>query len=444
MEVKIYCSCGSKYKFDVEPLNGRLPGPVSCPVCGADGTQKGNEVIAQSLAGSSSGAVAAATAAPSIALPGGSEAGPRIAIPSMSKPAVPIVISSPATQSAGAAVSVAATNGTSSAEVPRSSKAGFVAPSVPRSSKEVAAAPVAAPIPVPIPANSAPQPAVQVSAAPVATVRAVTPAAVSATRLSVSGIHTAAHTAAPEPGAVAIPSAPSIPSHATKPEKLPSEPSFVRGLVGIGAASFVGLLVWFGVTSFIFGYILKFLGIGIGVMIGWTGAFFGQHKSQKLGIAAAVATAFTLLIGTLWAARAESLREADETLKEMYNEKLTYAQSAVKAKTDAEILAVMGEAPEDGSGSDDVDANIAKAAARAKLSDAQKIAEWKRKELPELRKFAEGKVSRLQFERNQRPLLEGVFGIVSLVKRIVRPSMLIALAVAIGAAFKISSGSTSS
>ena len=64
MEVKIYCSCGSKYKFDVEPLNGKLPGPVSWPVCGADGTQKGNEVIAQSLAGSSSAAVAAATAAP--------------------------------------------------------------------------------------------------------------------------------------------------------------------------------------------------------------------------------------------------------------------------------------------------------------------------------------------------------------------------------------------
>jgi hypothetical protein len=213
--------------------------------------------------------------------------------------------------------------------------------------------------------------------------------------------------------------------------------------MGIGAASFVGLLVWFGVTTFIFGIILKFLGIGIGFMIGWAGAFSGGHKSQKLGIAAAVATALTLLLGTLWAARAESLQIADDTLKEMYNARLAYAQKAVKAKTDAEILDVMGEAPEDESGGD-VDANIARAAALAKQSDAQKVAEWKRKELPDLRKFAEGKVPRLQFERDKRPTLEAVYGIASLIVRVARPSTLIALVVAIGAAFKISSGATSS
>ena len=46
MEIKILCPCGSKYKFDVEPLNGRLPGPVNCPVCGAEGTDAANSIIA--------------------------------------------------------------------------------------------------------------------------------------------------------------------------------------------------------------------------------------------------------------------------------------------------------------------------------------------------------------------------------------------------------------
>jgi hypothetical protein len=49
ISVKVQCSCGQKYAFEVEPVNGRLPQPVNCPTCGADGTAAANEVIAQQL-----------------------------------------------------------------------------------------------------------------------------------------------------------------------------------------------------------------------------------------------------------------------------------------------------------------------------------------------------------------------------------------------------------
>src|ERR1051325_3588198 len=49
MEIKIQCGCGTKYKFDVEPVNGRMPSPVSCPSCGANGTTDANQQIAQIL-----------------------------------------------------------------------------------------------------------------------------------------------------------------------------------------------------------------------------------------------------------------------------------------------------------------------------------------------------------------------------------------------------------
>ena len=48
--VKIICGCGQKYAFDVYPLNGRMPAPVQCPVCGMDGTAVANEAIARTLA----------------------------------------------------------------------------------------------------------------------------------------------------------------------------------------------------------------------------------------------------------------------------------------------------------------------------------------------------------------------------------------------------------
>jgi outer membrane protein assembly factor BamB len=48
--IKLQCVCGQKYAFDAQPVNGRMPHPVRCPVCGADGTARANEIIAGTLA----------------------------------------------------------------------------------------------------------------------------------------------------------------------------------------------------------------------------------------------------------------------------------------------------------------------------------------------------------------------------------------------------------
>ena len=47
--VKIVCSCGQKYAFDVYPSNGRMPSPIRCPVCGVDSTAVADEIIALAL-----------------------------------------------------------------------------------------------------------------------------------------------------------------------------------------------------------------------------------------------------------------------------------------------------------------------------------------------------------------------------------------------------------
>jgi uncharacterized membrane protein YeaQ/YmgE (transglycosylase-associated protein family) len=50
MELKVVCQCGQKFKFDVEPVNGKMPFAVTCPSCNADGTATANELIAAQLA----------------------------------------------------------------------------------------------------------------------------------------------------------------------------------------------------------------------------------------------------------------------------------------------------------------------------------------------------------------------------------------------------------
>jgi hypothetical protein len=48
--VKIECECGQRYAFDVEPVDGRMPGSIACPACGADGTPAANQSITRHFA----------------------------------------------------------------------------------------------------------------------------------------------------------------------------------------------------------------------------------------------------------------------------------------------------------------------------------------------------------------------------------------------------------
>jgi hypothetical protein len=47
--IKIQCVCGQRYAFEVEPVDCRMPVAVKCPLCGTDGTEAANEVIAESV-----------------------------------------------------------------------------------------------------------------------------------------------------------------------------------------------------------------------------------------------------------------------------------------------------------------------------------------------------------------------------------------------------------
>jgi putative pyrroloquinoline-quinone binding quinoprotein len=51
LTIKIECECGTRFKFDVEPVEGQMPVEVYCPHCGLDGTDEANRQIQALLAG---------------------------------------------------------------------------------------------------------------------------------------------------------------------------------------------------------------------------------------------------------------------------------------------------------------------------------------------------------------------------------------------------------
>ena len=50
MTIKILCECETKFAFDIEPINGRMPTSITCPGCGRDATATANQIIAEQLA----------------------------------------------------------------------------------------------------------------------------------------------------------------------------------------------------------------------------------------------------------------------------------------------------------------------------------------------------------------------------------------------------------
>ncbi len=83
--VKIECGCGQRYAFDVDPINGRMPSAVVCPVCGMDGTAAANASITHYL--STQPAIAAAPAL-HVAAPVAAAA-PPVSPPPYRPPAIP-------------------------------------------------------------------------------------------------------------------------------------------------------------------------------------------------------------------------------------------------------------------------------------------------------------------------------------------------------------------
>jgi len=107
-EIKVECDCGQRYKFEVEPVNGRMPFQINCPSCGLDGTEKANAVLRQSAvppAPLAPVAIAAApVAAPLTAAPPPVPAGPpRLRInPTASHAAAPAAVAETASAPAPA------------------------------------------------------------------------------------------------------------------------------------------------------------------------------------------------------------------------------------------------------------------------------------------------------------------------------------------------------
>jgi hypothetical protein len=134
--IKIQCDCGQRYAFDIEPVGGRMPWPVACPTCGADGTTAANAIIAQTapsppiLVAERAAPLPAAAPLPS-AQPAAAPAPMRVAAPAPSAPSAPSLRVAASAPSAPSAPSLRVAAPTQSAQPAASAPALRIASAAP-------------------------------------------------------------------------------------------------------------------------------------------------------------------------------------------------------------------------------------------------------------------------------------------------------------------------
>ncbi|MGV3772378.1 MAG: hypothetical protein ACO1QB_05715 [Verrucomicrobiales bacterium] len=321
IELKILCKCGSKYKFDVEPVNSRLPAPVACPVCKLDGTEEGNRILEELVS----------------------------------------VNVSNESQTGAPAVSVAPT---AEANVPRAA-----VPAVPRNAAEYAAArqSTAAPLSPPKPDGT-----------------------------GVSRIHVAAVAhpePVPAPAAIPAPSAPIPP--ASKQKYANGDSRMGLGVLGSIVSGIIGLIVWY--------YVLLNLrragwgAWGVGLIVGYGTLLLARRGSRALGLTAGAVALVVILLGQFMAnntIRNETEALISQTITEMYDADLAFSKKAVAAKSDEELKTVIAEINSE-EGDRITEADIT----------TEELADFKREELPNLRKLANGSLTKTEYRKERQAML---------------------------------------
>ena len=339
-ELKVQCDCGQRYKFDVEPVNGRMPFKVTCPVCGMDGTEKANGLLHE------------------LAF---SPPPPPAAPPAPPKATTPIVLRPIAAAAPAAAV----------APVPRM----MAAPPVP---PPVTAPPSATPMPPP-------------SVPPEKPRLRITKPGYEAAPESAAAVAEAAPPPAPPVSRPRMAAARPAPAPGTSERP----PNLVLGILGAVVGGFVGMLGWFLLIKAT-GWIIGYAAVGVGFLAGVGARMLGRGGSPVLGAVAATCAMVAILGGQYWfaadfiksklgplAGLVEGLKDvAKDAASEEYDQKAKHGEEALRVQTDEEISALYQKL------------NSAK-------PDAEELAEFKQTELPQLREIGSGKLTKQQYVKNQ-------------------------------------------
>ena len=384
IEVKVICPCGTKFKFDTEPVDGRMAAPVTCPRCNENRTDLANLDIATKLAALAAAAPphspshvaprappAVTPVAPVAPKPGPVRVG---AVPSGSKPVLP-----PAKPAAPAP--------------PRP-------PAVPAAASRAPAPPAPGQPGLPV-GNKAPVAKADPEGAPPLP-RPVSPDAAPVAKVDDSG----------EGKATAASGS--------------KKPSFALAGVGALLGALLGMAIWVAVIIFT-GIRSGYVALLVGVTAGFGAKLLGRGTSTGFGVVAALCALLGIVGGSAVALTADFAAAVTGAVESAYEARVELAKNVAKAKNDDELRkAAVRELA-----ADRTDPKT--------ISDAD-LQKFKSEEVPRLKALAEGKSLKSEVEAQLAAEIVSGFDYGEVIKRFFSIFAIISWIIALGAAFRIASG----
>lgn len=346
-EIKVTCTCGARYKFDLELAEREMPAPVSCPGCQVDLTPLANEEIRSYPA----------KHAPSLTAPVAAPAPAPVATPVTTEPPAQPPAADPAPPIAPAPVTPPPAAPPAEPVLPGASSAAISDPFGP--------APTGKPSgpnlkPLEVPKHTRPAPGSK---------PATPPAKPAAHSTHAPGHSAAAHTN--KPGAA---------KPAAKPAKTSGQPNLGLGIAGAAVGSILGAVIWFFVLNAT-ASTAAWMAIVLGVLAGFGARLLGRTAAPVLGGSACVCATVAISVMAMQSMNAFIDRQLAPQMKSQYDQALASAQAAIKA-TDAELKVIIARS----SPSMSMDGTV-------NVSD-EDVRKYRAAKLPELRDLAAGKPSR--------------------------------------------------
>jgi hypothetical protein len=213
------------------------------------------------------------------------------------------------------------------------------------------------------------------------------------------------------------------PSHRVQAESS----GLLLGTIGAVGAGLVGMIGWYLLIKTT-GYSIGYAAWGIGVIIGIATKFLARQTSNALGFVAG-ACAVAAILGGQYLLVYNQIGEAiDQRLSGAYATQLAIAQEAVKAISDDEVRSFLVKHS---------DATPKKDASQ--ITD-QEITNFREKDQPKLKSFADGKLTQVQYEKALRARVRSFISPMTILKESISLFTLLFLFLGVGSAYKIASG----
>lgn len=167
------------------------------------------------------------------------------------------------------------------------------------------------------------------------------------------------------------------------------EGNFALSLGGVLLGAVIGMVVWHLIYRFS-GWGAGIMALGIGCLAGVAPQVIGHYRSKWMGVIAAVITLAAIFTTQYFNAKLQYNNFVDDTSNELYDARLKYAKEAIATVpngTDDEIRKFLA-----------TEQSFEEHKVKPEDIEAEELADFK-KELPELRDMAAGKISKEQYNK---------------------------------------------